>query len=75
MKKMVAHEIFSIRKLSTGIASVGIAMTFTGGQVAADEVTQSAPVLQDQGVEVKEAVDSTVYQAEPVSGRFNLVVT
>lgn len=66
MKKMVAHEIFSIRKLSTGIASVGIAMTFTGGQVAADEVTQSAPVLQDQGVEVKEAVDSTVYQAEPI---------
>lgn len=66
MKKLNAQEIFSIRKLSTGIASVGIAMTFIGGQVAADEVTESEPVVQDQGVEIKETETPTVYQAEPV---------
>lgn len=66
MKKLNAQEIFSIRKLSTGIASVGIAMTFMGGQVAADEVTESESVVQNQGVEIKETETPTVYQAEPV---------
>ncbi|MBJ6746090.1 pullulanase [Streptococcus sp. 121] len=66
MKKLNAQEIFSIRKFSTGIASVGIAMIFMGGQVAADEVTESEPVVQDQGVENKEGEAPAVYQAEPV---------
>lgn len=66
MKKLNTQESFSIRKLSTGITSVGIAMTFMGGQVAADEVTESEPVVQDQGVETKEGETPAVYQAEPV---------
>ncbi|MBG9367649.1 pullulanase [Streptococcus sp. NLN64] len=66
MKKLNAQEIFSIRKFSTGIASVGIAMTFMGGQVAADEVTESESVVQDQGVATKEGETPAVYQAEPV---------
>lgn len=65
MKKLNAQEIFSIRKLSTGIASVGIAMIFMSGQVAADEVTSPEPVVENQGVEVKEDGNSAVYQAYP----------